>query len=112
VTGHQARNPARVGGNLPREACVPGEGGQAAGGFGCGAPSHLLVLMLVDHGQELFPAGDGLLGFHFGAEAAGAGSGVALEHLDGVVAVLEGRVAFVGWLCDRIHSFPWRFLDR
>src|ERR1019366_9669811 len=50
VAGHQAGEPARVGGNLP------GEGGQPAGGFGGGGPGHLLVLMLVDHGQEVVPA--------------------------------------------------------
>jgi len=90
MVGHQPGKPARVCGDLPGETGVAGEGGQPTGGFGGGGPGQLLVLVLVGHGQEVFAAGEGLFGFDLGAEPAAAGSCVALKHLDGMVAVLQG----------------------
>ncbi len=74
VAGHQPGEPAGVGGDLPGEAGVRGEGCQPACGFGGGGPGQPLVLMLVGHGQQVFPAGESLFGFHLGAEPAAAGS--------------------------------------
>jgi hypothetical protein len=53
-------------------------------------PGQVLVLVLVDHGQQVLAAGDGLLAFHLGAETAAAGPGISFEHLYGLVTVLQG----------------------
>jgi hypothetical protein len=45
------------------------------------------VLVLVDHCEKPFAAGEGLFGLNFGAESRIGSSGVAFEHLNAQVPV-------------------------
>src|SRR5712692_5104712 len=88
VPVHQPLHPARISGDLPGEPCALGEGSEPGDGFRCARPGQAVVLVLVDHGQQVLATGDGLLAPHLSTEAAAAGPGIAFEHLDGVVTVL------------------------
>lgn len=88
VAGHNAAQAGFVSDDLAVEGGVPGELGEP--GLGAGWPSQRRAVFVGAHLGEKQAAGEGLLGFDLIAEAGVAGAGVALEHLNALVAVLQG----------------------
>jgi hypothetical protein len=55
-----------------------------------GGADQVVMVVVVDGGQEVLTAGECLFGVDLGAEPGVGGSGVALEHLDAQVPILDG----------------------
>ncbi|WP_177324390.1 HEPN domain-containing protein [Streptomyces mirabilis] len=89
VAGHDAAQAGFVSDDLAVEDGVPGELGEPGFGLGAGRPSQRRSVFVGTQLGEQLATGEGLLGFDLIAEAGVAGAGVALEHLNALVAVLQ-----------------------
>jgi hypothetical protein len=89
VALHKALQPTRVGYDLPGQPLVLAEFFKPPERIIGGRAGQRAVVVLVDEGEQVLAAGNGLLAFDFSAEPAVAGPGVALEELYGLMPVLQ-----------------------
>jgi hypothetical protein len=89
VAFHEPLQAARVGHHLAGQLLVLAEFFKPPERLIGGRTGQRAVVVLVDEGEQVLAAGDRLFAFDFGEESAVAGSGVALEELDGLMPVLQ-----------------------
>ncbi|MFI9542860.1 hypothetical protein ACIHAR_02645 [Streptomyces sp. NPDC052016] len=89
MAGQDAAQAGRVGDDGAGEPGAVVEVGEP-GGCLVGGRAAQVLLVVGGEGEKVFAAPHGLFGLDLGAEAGVAGAGVALDHLDAEVAVLDG----------------------